>query len=203
MEALLVRDARQSDGSAVAAVTLSAYQEYAPLMPALWDAYRDNIVTTLAAPEPATQIVAEQGSRIVGAVLLLGALVTLTVFAHISVFGREWFVHTLIGGAALIIVGTQVIGLGLCGRAFGVHFMGERDPWFQRMEARFRLEHGLLLGGAFMLAGLVAGGFIVGTWIGHGFGTLGQARLAILAATFTIAGIQIFFTSFLLVSSIS
>jgi len=70
MEALLVRDARQSDGSAVAAVTLSAYQEYAPLMPALWDAYRDNIVTTLAAPEPATQIVAEQGSRIVGAVLL-------------------------------------------------------------------------------------------------------------------------------------
>jgi GNAT superfamily N-acetyltransferase len=73
MEALLVRDARQSDGSAVAAVTLSAYQEYAPLMPSLWDAYRDNIVTTLAAPEPATQIVAEQGSRIVGTVLLYPA----------------------------------------------------------------------------------------------------------------------------------
>src|SRR5439155_1452929 len=54
----------------VAAVTLSAYQEYAPLMPSLWGAYRDNIVTTLAAPEPATQIVAEQVSRIVGAVLL-------------------------------------------------------------------------------------------------------------------------------------
>lgn len=73
MEALLVRDARQSDGSAVAAVTLSAYQEYAPLMPSLWDAYRDNIVTTLATPEPAMQIVAEQGSRIVGSVLLYPA----------------------------------------------------------------------------------------------------------------------------------
>jgi glycosyltransferase involved in cell wall biosynthesis len=130
--------------------------------------------------------------------VLLGTLITLTVFAHISVFGRPWFVHALIGGSALIIVGTQVIGLGLCGRAFGVHFMGERDPWFQRMEARFRLEHGLLLGGMLMLAGLVAGGFIVATWIARGFGTLAQARLAILAATFTIAGIQIFFTSFLL-----
>src|SRR3989440_5019901 len=37
----------------------------------------------------------------------LGALITLTVLAHISVFGREWFVHALIGGAALVIVGTQ------------------------------------------------------------------------------------------------
>ena len=35
--------------------------------------------------------------------------------------------------------------------------MGERDPWFDRMRARFRLEHGLLLGGAFMLVGLVMG----------------------------------------------
>ncbi len=26
--------------------------------------------------------------------------------------------------------------------------MGEQDPWFDRMRARFRLEHGLLLGGA-------------------------------------------------------
>ena len=66
------------------------------------------------------------------------------------------------------------------------------------MEARFKLEHGLLLGGALMLAGLVVGAFIVARWVAHGFGTLAQARLAILAAMLTIAGIQIFFTSFLL-----
>jgi len=73
MEALRIRDAQGNDGGAVEALTLSAYQEYAPLMPSLWNAYRDNIVTTLAAPEPATQIVAEQGSRIVGTVLLYPA----------------------------------------------------------------------------------------------------------------------------------
>ena len=73
MEALRIRDAQGSDGSAVEAVTLSAYQEYAPLMPSLWGAYRENIVTTLAAPDPAVQIVAEQGRRIVGAVLLYPA----------------------------------------------------------------------------------------------------------------------------------
>jgi GNAT superfamily N-acetyltransferase len=73
MEALRIRDAQGSDGSAIEALTLSAYHEYAPLMPSLWNAYRENIVATLAAPEPATQIVAERGSRIVGAALLYPA----------------------------------------------------------------------------------------------------------------------------------
>ena len=134
-----------------------------------------------------------------GAVMaLLGALLMLTVFAHVTLFGREFFIHTLIVGALLIVVGMQVIGLGLCGRAVGVFQLGERDPWLERMHARFRLEHGLLLGAALSLAGLVLAGIVVGTWIGRGFGTLGEERLAIVAATAIIAGIQVFFTSFLL-----
>jgi hypothetical protein len=128
----------------------------------------------------------------------LGSLVMLTVLAHITVFGRPWFVHALIAGSLLLIVGMQVIGLGLCGRAFGVQFMSERDPWFQRMQARFRLEHGLLAGTALMLAGVAMGSVIVGTWIARGFGTLADEQLAVLAATSMIAGIQVFFTSFLL-----
>jgi hypothetical protein len=128
----------------------------------------------------------------------LGSLVTLTVFAHITVFGRPWFIHALIGGSLLVVVGIQVIGMGLCGRAFGVHFMGERDPWFQRMEARFRLEHGLLAGAGLILAGMIMGGVVVGTWVARGFGTLSDEQLAVLAATSMIAGIQVFFTSFLL-----
>jgi len=130
--------------------------------------------------------------------VLLGALITLTVFAHISVFGRAWFVHALIGGSLLIIVGLQTIGLGLCGRAYGVYVMGERDRWFERMENRLRLEHGLLLGTVLMVGGLAVGGLIVGAWVARGFGTLAEERLAILAATWAIAGIQIFFISFLL-----
>ena len=54
-----------------------------------------------------------------------------------------------------MIVGTQVVALGLCAHAYGTYFMGEQDPWFDRMRARFRLEHGLVLGGVLILAGLV------------------------------------------------
>ena len=119
--------------------------------------------------------------------------------AGIELFGREWDLHSMIAGALLPIVGTQVLALGLCAHAYGTYFMGERDPWFDRMRARFRLEHGLLLGGA--IAG--AGALIAAVDRRH----LDRARLRrrsseerllVAAAALIIVGIQIFFSSFLL-----
>ena len=49
-----------------------------------------------------------------------------------------------------------------------------------------------------LLVGLVLCGVIVVTWIDRGFGELSEERLAVLAATLVIVGIQIFFSSFLL-----
>jgi glycosyltransferase involved in cell wall biosynthesis len=129
---------------------------------------------------------------------LLGTLVTLVSIAQIDVFGRQWEIHTTIGGSLLMIVGTQVLALGLCAHAYGTYFMGEKDPWFDRMRSRFRLEHGLVLGGLVVLAGLVAGAVIVGTWIANGRGELSEERLAVLAVTLIVVGMQVFFSSFLL-----
>ncbi len=128
----------------------------------------------------------------------VGTLIVVFVGAGLDFFGRAWGVHALIGGALLMIVGTQVLALGLCAHAYGTYFMGEQDPWFDRMRSRFRLEHGLLLGGAFVLVGVVMGGLILATWIAHGFGSLADEHLAVIAATLMIVGIQIFFSAFLL-----
>jgi glycosyltransferase involved in cell wall biosynthesis len=128
----------------------------------------------------------------------IGTVVVVAVAAGFDFLGRAWGIHALIGGALLMIVGTQVLALGLCAHAYGTYFMGERDPWFDRMRARFRLEHGLLLGGAFMLIGVVMGTVIVATWISRGFGSLSDERLAVVAASLLIVGMQIFFSSFLL-----
>jgi hypothetical protein len=134
-----------------------------------------------------------------GAVLfVIGVLASLTVVASIDLFGREWDLHALVGGVLLMIVGVQVISLGLCAHAYGTYFMNEKDPWFDRMRRRFSLEHGLMLGGLTIGAGLVMAAVIVGIWIERGFGQLSEERLAVLAATLVIVGIQIFFTSFLL-----
>jgi glycosyltransferase involved in cell wall biosynthesis len=134
-----------------------------------------------------------------GAVMaLLGALVSVTVLLQVPVFGRAWDLHSMVAGALLMIVGTQVLALGLCAHAYGTYFMGEQDPWFDRMRARFRLEHGLVLGGIVMFAGFVLAAVIVGIWVDRGFGALSEERLAVLAAGLIIVGIQIFFSSFLL-----
>jgi glycosyltransferase involved in cell wall biosynthesis len=134
-----------------------------------------------------------------GAVLAaLGILIMATVLAHVSVLGRSWQLHTMIGGSLLTIVGTQILALGLCARAYGVYILGERDAWFERMRERVQLEHGLLAGAAVTLAGVVIGGVIVGRWIASGGGALAQTKLALLAATLVIVGIQTFFSSFLL-----
>jgi glycosyltransferase involved in cell wall biosynthesis len=128
----------------------------------------------------------------------LGAVVLIFVGAGLELFGRAWGIHALIGGALLMIVGTQVVALGLCAHAYGTYFMGERDRWFDRARARFRLEHGLALGMLFVLVGVAMGGVILATWISHGFGSLADERAAVIAAALIIVGIQIFFSSFLL-----
>jgi glycosyltransferase involved in cell wall biosynthesis len=132
------------------------------------------------------------------AMAALGTLIMAAVIAHISFLGHQWDIHALIGGALLMILGTQVIALGLCAMAYGVYFMDERDEWFNGMRARFRLEHGLLLGGSVIVVGLILGAVVVGIWIDHGLGSLAEQKLAILSATLITVGAEVFFTSFLL-----
>jgi len=134
-----------------------------------------------------------------GAVLtVIGTLIALTVITQIELFGRAWELHTMLAGALLMIVGVQVVALGLCAHAYGMYYMGDKDPWFDRMRRRFRLEHGLLLGGAVIAAGIALGAVILVIWSQRGFGSLSEERLAVLAATLFIVGTQIFFSSFLL-----
>jgi glycosyltransferase involved in cell wall biosynthesis len=129
---------------------------------------------------------------------VLGALIQAVVLFHLGFFGRAWDIHALIAGSLLTIVGVQVVALGVCARAYGIYFMDERDGWFERMRARYRLEHGLLLGGALIFVGAVIVVRIAVSWIAHGFGALAQDNLAVVAGTFLIVGIQVFFSSFLL-----
>ena len=133
-----------------------------------------------------------------GAVMvLLGLVIDILVLSKTTLLGRQFYIHAEIAGSLLIIVGIQVIALGLIARTYGLYFMGLRDPFLERLRNRFGLEHGLLVGGAIIVAGLIGGVVIVIDWLANGAGTLGQGEVALLAATGVVAGVQIFFTSFL------
>ncbi|WP_320670262.1 glycosyltransferase family 2 protein [Patulibacter defluvii] len=134
-----------------------------------------------------------------GLVLLaLGALAMATVLTGISLFGREWSIHSLIAGSLGTIVGVQVVSLGLCAHAYGMYFMGDVDPWFDRMRSRYRLEHGLAIGGLLTVIGLIAAIVIVIRWASQDFGALSETKLAIASVTMIVIGLQVFFSSFLL-----
>jgi hypothetical protein len=132
------------------------------------------------------------------AMAALGALIELVVIVRLPLFGRAWDIHALIAGSLLAVVGTQIVCLGVCARTYAAYFMGERGGLFSAVRARYRLEHGLLLGGATALAGAALCGWIVIDWLRRGFGALGDDKLAVVGATLVIIGVQIFFTSFLL-----
>ena len=70
MNTLRIRDAGPDDQAAVVEVTLAAYEQYSVMVPAHWEAYRQNILATLATPGQGMQIVADEEERLVGAVLL-------------------------------------------------------------------------------------------------------------------------------------
>ncbi len=73
MNTVVIRDAQPSDREAIRNVTLSAFQQYAALIPSIWEGYRKDILATLADVKSAEQIVAEQDGVIAGTVLLYPA----------------------------------------------------------------------------------------------------------------------------------
>ena len=128
----------------------------------------------------------------------LGTVLSLIVLLEIPVLGRTWELHSMVAGMLLMVVGAQVLALGLCARAYGTYYMGEHDPWFDRLRQRFRLEHVLAAGALVAGAGFVLGAVIVVTWLDRGFGALAEERLAIFAAALIVIGVEIFFSAFLI-----
>jgi glycosyltransferase involved in cell wall biosynthesis len=134
-----------------------------------------------------------------GAVLtVLGVIVAGVVLTQVEVFGRQWFLHTLVAGSLLTVAGVQLLSLGACGHAYAVYYLGERSHVFNRLRGRFRLEHGLGLGAVVILAGVVMAVGVATTWAERGFTGLSEEQLAVVAATVIIIGLQILFASFLL-----
>ena len=81
------------------------------------------------------------------ALVVLGVLMGIVVVTGVDFLGRVWDVHALIAASLTTIVGTQVLQIGMFGRAYAAYYLNEHDPLFDRMRDRLRLEHGLIAGG--------------------------------------------------------
>lgn len=128
--------------------------------------------------------------------LVAGLLAGMLVMSDIASMGPR--LHTLIFGSMTSIIGAQVIQLGLFARAYAVYHLGERDPVFDRVRERLRLEHGLVVGGALFGVGFALEALVLGIWIDGDFGELSEGKLAIAGLTLVLLGIQTIFGAFFL-----
>jgi hypothetical protein len=128
----------------------------------------------------------------------LGAVILGLSLAQLSIFGRTWQIHSMIAGSLLTIVGTQTVALGVCARTYAAMYMGDRWKLLDRYDGRLRLEHGLLAGLGIVASGVALILYIVVVWADRGFGSLGEERIADLAATLVVVGMEVVFASCLL-----
>jgi glycosyltransferase involved in cell wall biosynthesis len=130
--------------------------------------------------------------------VLLGVAAGAVSLFNAPLFGRQWQLHTLIAASMFAIVGAQVAQLGVSARTYAYYYLGEHDPLFDRLRARFRLEHGLIAGTLIALVGFAMAAVVVGIWIHRGFGELREEKLAVAGLTLIVIGVQAIFSSFFL-----
>jgi glycosyltransferase involved in cell wall biosynthesis len=135
-----------------------------------------------------------------GAILLVIGVVGAIALAAgpVTVLGRTWQLHSLFLCMFAILLGTQVVQLGIFARAFAYAHLGETDALVERARRRLRLEHGLVGGGILLLTGVAMLLAIFVSWAIQGFGTLSQEYATALGFTLVALGTQVMFGSFFL-----
>lgn len=100
-------------------------------------------------------------------------------------------VHTMLFAMMFAMLGMQIITIGLFAKVFA--YSEKFDPeqaWLERWLRRVKLEHGLIVGGALTLAGLVGDTSVFLRWAGEGFGEFSAVRSVIFWTLWFFLGIQ-------------
>ena len=116
----------------------------------------------------------------------------------VTILGRTWQIHSLFLCMFAILLGTQVVQLGIFARAFAYAHLGETDGLVERARDRLRLEHGLAAGGILVLAGVLTLLAIFISWAIDGFGALSHEYATALGFTAVALGTQVMLGSFFL-----
>jgi hypothetical protein len=138
------------------------------------------------------------------ALAVTGALLVVWLLPGPRALGRATLdVHTMLAGAAMVLVGAAAIFAGLCAKIFGVtEGLLPKDPLLERLFDRWiTLETGLAAGTASLLAGCVLVGRVVCLWAEAGFHGLSYTqtmRWMIPGVLLLVLGTQALFGSFLL-----
>jgi hypothetical protein len=130
--------------------------------------------------------------------LVPGGLAIAAGFAFLLPFALDrelgdpsWVVPTAIVASFVVVLGAQVVQLGLFARTYAAVYLGEDEPLLEAVWRRFRLEHGLAVGAVTFLVGAVI------ALVSH-FNSTPDTVLGLLGVTLVALGVQGVFGSFFL-----
>jgi hypothetical protein len=117
--------------------------------------------------------------------------------------GATWDVHSILAGAAMVLVGAQAVFFGVCAKIFGItEGLLPKDAMLERLFDRWiTLETGLAISLLALLAGAGLVLHVVSAWSAAGFHDLAYAttmRWMIPGVLFLVLGAEGVFGSFLL-----
>lgn len=117
--------------------------------------------------------------------------------------GATWDVHSILGGAAMVLVGAQAVFFGVCAKIFGItEGLLPKDPLLEPLFDRWvTLETGLAASALALLAGAGLVGRVLLAWSAAGFHGLAYGetmRWMIPGVLFLVLGAEGAFGSFLL-----
>lgn len=128
---------------------------------------------------------------------LVGLL--LSGFGKLVFAGHVFDVHAMICFAFFILTGFQIINLGLYAKKYALtnNFI-KSDRMMAAFEKLFKLESGLILGGASLFAGFIGMVIVLSRWISAGMGPLNEVMACLLSLLLFVCGIQVLFSAFFL-----
>jgi glycosyltransferase involved in cell wall biosynthesis len=105
-------------------------------------------------------------------------------------------VHTMALGMMLALLGVHIVSIGLFVKVFSyTEKLTRNQVSLARLLKHVKLEHGLLLGGALALAGLIGDGVVFWQWAANGFGQLHPVRTVFFCSVCFFVGVEVIFSS--------
>lgn len=127
------------------------------------------------------------------------ALMLLLLKGPITLNGVSLFIHPMIVGSLLTLLGFQLLITGITTKNFaiGEGFTSE-DSLYRFVIRHLSLERSILAGGLMMLAGFLLNLYVVYLWYLNDYGRLSSAtlKIAIFGATLIVIGFQVIFSAF-------
>ncbi|MBX0298349.1 glycosyltransferase family 2 protein [Halomicroarcula sp. F27] len=129
---------------------------------------------------------------------VVGLAIMAIAYSGLSIGGVSLGPHSMIAGSLLVLVGFQVLCMGVFATVTSDPIRRPTDPITNWMTSSLRLDRGVTAGLAMFGLGAVYAGIMISQWIASGFTQIPLLMADIAAFTAIVIGLQTVFNSFLM-----